>query len=119
MERIARVGFAGLGIMGSGMARNLAQKGFEVRVWNRTASRAEPLRASGVQISDSPAALAASSDAVCTCVADPPALREVAFGERGLFAGARKGQLFIDFSTVSVELSRELEAACGARGMDF
>lgn len=119
MERIARVGFVGLGIMGSRMARNLAQKGFEVRVWNRSAARAEPLRAFGVQVSESPAALAGSSDAICTCVADPPALREVAFGERGLLAGARQGQLFIDFSTVSVELSRELEAACGARGMDF
>jgi len=75
-QPIKRVGFVGLGIMGSRMARNLARKGFEVTVWNRTRSRAEPLQADGIKIASSPAALASQVDAFCTCVSDPPALRE-------------------------------------------
>jgi 3-hydroxyisobutyrate dehydrogenase-like beta-hydroxyacid dehydrogenase len=116
---IKRVGFVGLGIMGSRMARNLARKGFEVTVWNRTRSRAESLQADGIKIASSPAALASQVDAFCTCVSDPPALREVALGKEGLLASSRSGQLFVDFSTVSPEFSRELEAAAARQGVDF
>src|SRR5258708_5256275 len=101
MDAIKRVGFLGLGIMGSRMARNLAQKGFEVTVWNRTRSKAEPLTAFGAKIVKDPADVAAQVDALCTCVADPPALREVVSGKDGIFARAHSGQLWIDFSTVS------------------
>lgn len=119
MEAIKRVGFCGMGIMGSRMARNLAQKGFEVVAWNRTRSRAEALGSFGVKVASTPAELASQVDALCTCVADPPALREVALGREGLLSTSRKGQLFIDFSTVSPELTRELEAACAGKGLDF
>jgi len=119
MERIARVGFVGLGIMGSRMARNLAKKGFEVLAWNRTAGKVEALAADGVKAAATPREAAAGADAFCTCVADPNALREVVHGPDGLFAGARPGQLFVDFSTVSPELTRELEGAAAARGIDF
>lgn len=119
MEAIKRVGFCGMGIMGSRMARNLAQKGFEVVAWNRTRARAEALASFGVKVASTPAELASQVDALCTCVADPPALREVALGREGLLSTARKGQLFIDFSTVSPELTRELEAACAGKGLDF
>ncbi|HYV46765.1 MAG TPA: NAD(P)-dependent oxidoreductase [Myxococcaceae bacterium] len=119
MDRIARVGFVGLGIMGSRMAKNLAKKGFEVLAWNRTRGRAEALAADGVKPVSAPREVAAGTDAFCTCVADPAALREVVHGQDGLFAAARAGQLFIDFSTVSPELTRELEGACAAKGIDF
>jgi len=119
MEPLKRVGFVGLGIMGSRMARNLAQKGFETHVWNRTPEKARALEPFGAKVAASPEELARSVDAFCTCVSDPAALREVVYGEHGLLAGARKGQLFIDFSTVSPELSRELDKACRALGMDF
>jgi len=119
MDALKRVGFLGLGIMGSRMARNLAQKGFEVTVWNRTRAKAEALAPFGVKVASTPAEVAAHTDAFCTCVADVPALREVALGKEGLLAKARKGQLFIDFSTVSPELTRELEAASHEKGMDF
>jgi 3-hydroxyisobutyrate dehydrogenase-like beta-hydroxyacid dehydrogenase len=116
---ISKVGFLGLGIMGSRMARNLAQKGFEVVAWNRSAEKARALAPFGVKVAATPAELAAQVDAFCTCVTDPNALREVALGKTGLLAGARQGQLFIDFSTVSVELCRELDATFTARGVDF
>lgn len=119
MSTIKQVGFLGLGIMGSRMARNLAQKGFEVWAWNRTRARAEELSSAGVKVAGTPAELAAQVDAFCTCVADPPALREVVFGPQGLLATARKGQLFVDFSTISPDLARELDAACAAKEVDF
>ena len=85
--------------MGAPMAKNLKKKGFEVVVWNRTLEKAEALKADGIEVARTPAELAEKVDAFCTCVADPKALSEVA---SALFETARRGQLFIDFSTVSV-----------------
>lgn len=113
-----RIGFVGLGLMGSRMARNLAQKGFDVVAWNRTTARVTELGAFGVTSAASPKALAESVDAFCTCVADPAALRDVALGPQGFIHGAKAGQLFIDFSTVSVELMKELATGFRARGVD-
>lgn len=116
---IKKIGFLGLGLMGSRMAKNLALKGFTVHGWNRTAARVAELAGAGVIAAPTPRALASEVDAFCTCVADPAALRDVCFGPEGLLAGAKKGQLFIDFSTVSPELTTQLEADFGARGVDF
>ena len=113
---ISRVGFLGLGTMGAPMAKNLKKKGFEVVVWNRSLERAEALKADGIGVAASPAALAAQVDAYCTCVADPAALEGVA---AGLLENARPGQLFIDFSTVSVPLIESLAARFAAKGVDF
>lgn len=113
------VGFVGLGIMGSRMAKNLKRKGFEVVVWNRSPEKAKALEAEGLKVAATPLAVARAADLFCTCVADPAALREVTLGPNGLFAGARAGQLFIDFSTISPELARGLAAECQARGLDF
>jgi 3-hydroxyisobutyrate dehydrogenase-like beta-hydroxyacid dehydrogenase len=116
----AKVGFLGLGLMGSRMAKNLAAKGFEVTVWNRTLEKADALAWEvAVKVASTPAEVAAQVDAFCTCVADPPALREVVFGASGLLSEARSGQLFVDFSTVSPELTAEIERACSSRGVDF
>ncbi len=119
MNELKTVGFLGLGIMGSRMARNLAQKGFGVVAWNRTSARVDELARFGVKPAATPAELARRVDAYCTCVADPAALRLVALGPGGLLEGAKAGQLFVDFSTVSAELTCELEAAFGAKGVDF
>jgi 3-hydroxyisobutyrate dehydrogenase-like beta-hydroxyacid dehydrogenase len=113
---LKRVGFVGLGIMGAPMARNLQQKGFEVTVWNRTAAKAAPLEAFGVKVAPSLPALAQAVDALCTCVADPAALTEVT---AALLPATRAGQLFLDFSTVSVPLVKQLGADLAARGVDF
>ena len=113
------IGFLGLGLMGSRMAKNLATKGFTVHAWNRTPGRVMDLVPLGVIAEPTPRSLATKVDAYCTCVSDPAALREVALGADGLLAGAKRGQLFIDFSTVSSGLTRQLEADFGARGVDF
>ena len=113
---IKRVGFLGLGIMGVPMARNLKKKGFEVVVWNRSVDKANALKADGLEVAESPEALARTVDAFCTCVADVPALEQVA---QGLLRGAKKGQLFIDFSTVSVPMVKSLAERFGALGVDF
>lgn len=114
-----RVGFLGLGIMGAPMALNLKKKGFEVTVWNRSPAKSEALRAQGLAVAKTPAALAGAVDAYCTCVSDPAALEQVALGPDGLLAGAKAGQLFIEFSTMSVELQRRLASTFGARGVAF
>lgn len=116
---IRRVGFAGMGLMGARMARTLRRRGFEVVVWNRSEAKVAPLRGEGFEVADSPAALAAAVEVFCTCVADPHALEGVALGPSGLLAGARKGQIFIDFSTVSPETTKGLEAAFTERGVQF
>lgn len=119
MEKMSRVGFVGMGIMGSRMAKNLARKGFEVVVWNRTRARAEALVAEGARVAASPRELAHGVDAFCTCVADPAALAEVVHGPDGLFSGSRQGQLFIDFSTISPDLSSALEREAAAKGLAY
>ena len=121
MQDIRKVGFLGLGIMGRRMAKNLALKGFDVVVWNRTRSTAEDLarEVPGVTITSSPGELAGAVDAFCTCVADPGALEAVALGRDGLLSHAKDGQLFVDFSTVSAELTRRLEHEFNARGVEF
>jgi 3-hydroxyisobutyrate dehydrogenase-like beta-hydroxyacid dehydrogenase len=116
---IAKVGFLGMGLMGSRMARQLAKKGFEVVVWNRTRAKAEALAGPGIRVADSPRAVAEQVDAFCTCVSDPAALEQVSFGADGLFSGAKRGQLFVDFSTVSPELTVRLDRECEARGLSF
>lgn len=108
-----RIGFVGLGIMGSGMARNLARKGYAVRVWNRSAERAAEL---GLPLAESPRTLAAESDLVVTCVSDPAAVERVVFAEDGVLAAARPGFRYVECSTVSPELVRELALAFSERG---
>ncbi|MBK7860812.1 MAG: NAD(P)-dependent oxidoreductase [Archangiaceae bacterium] len=108
---IKRVGFLGMGLMGSRMAKSLKNRGFEVLGWNRT-----PREVEGVTLVRTPRELAAQVDAFCTCVADPPALESVA---AELLAGARRGQLFVDFSTVSVGLVQSLGKRCAEAGVDF
>ena len=104
-----RVGFIGLGIMGSRMAANLAAAGYELTVWNRTAATAEAFGAEhGVSVAATPAELAAASDVVIKIVVDGEQVEEILFGEQGIVAGARAGTLCIDMSTISPEMTRSL-----------
>jgi 3-hydroxyisobutyrate dehydrogenase len=96
-----KTGFIGLGIMGSGMARNLLRAGFDLTVWNRTASRADGILESGAVWADSPADLAARSDVIILCVSDTPDVEAVLFGEGGVIEGVREGALVVDCSTIS------------------
>jgi 3-hydroxyisobutyrate dehydrogenase len=112
-----RVGFVGLGIMGRGMASNLRKAGFELRVWNRTASRMEELAQAGAIATGSPAELAAHSDVIIVCVSDTPDVVEVILGEQGVIQGARPGALVIDMSTISPQVTQEIAARLDERGI--
>jgi len=113
------IGFIGLGVMGSAMARNLVVAGHEVVAWNRSPGPLAELVASGGRPADGPAAVAAESDLVISIVSDDAALREVLGGPDGAIAAARPGSLVIDMSTVSPALARELAAEAGAREVGF
>jgi len=112
-----RVGFAGLGTMGSAMAANLARAGFELGVWNRTPGRAEPLKALGAAEVGSPRELASAADVVVTCVTDSPQLGEVIFGPDGLAEGFAAGSLLVDCSTISPGSAREFAARLADQGV--
>ncbi|HWV88341.1 MAG TPA: NAD(P)-dependent oxidoreductase [Capillimicrobium sp.] len=115
---IDRVGFAGLGAMGAGIARRLADAGHDVVVWNRTPERARPLLDAGAGWADSPRALADSVDLLFTMLTNTAAVESTADGDDGVLAGLRPGTVWADLSTIgpdaSVALSRrvrEREAA--------
>jgi 3-hydroxyisobutyrate dehydrogenase len=112
-----RVGFIGLGIMGQGMARNLLKAGFPLRVWNRTASKAQPLIDEGAAAGASPADVAAHSDIVVTCVSDTPDVEAVLLGENGVIHGAKPGTLVVDCSTISPQVTREIAAKLAEQGI--
>ena len=113
----AALGFIGLGIMGQGMARNLLKHGHSVTVWNRTQAKAEALVAEGAAWADSPAAVAAASDIVFTCVSDTPDVEAVILGPGGVIEGAREGALVVDMSTISPAATRAIAAQLAEKGV--
>ena len=118
MTTNTRIGFAGLGLMGSRMSRQFLEKGFPLTVWNRTAAKARPLEALGARRAATPKALAEGSDVVLSCLADPPAVEEFVFGEQGLLHGVREGFRYVETSTLSPGLLRKITAALRERGAD-
>lgn len=110
-----RIGFVGLGIMGRGMANNLLKAGFSVRVWNRTASRMDPLVEAGAEAGSSPADVAAHCDIIITCVSDTPDVEAVILGEEGVIHGVSAGNLVIDCSTISPQTTRDIAAKLNAK----
>lgn len=115
-----RIGFIGLGIMGSRMAANLAAAGFELTVWNRTAATAEAFAAEhGVGVAATPAELAAASDVVIKIVVNGEQVEEILFGEQGVVAGGREGMLCIDMSTIAPQMALSLGERLGEHGIAF
>jgi 3-hydroxyisobutyrate dehydrogenase len=117
---MAKVAFLGLGVMGYPMAGHLKVKGgHEVTVYNRTAAKAESWVAQhGGRSAATPRQAAQGQDFVMTCVGNDNDLREVTLGPDGAFAGIGKGAVFIDHTTASAEIARELHAQAGKRGFD-
>ena len=111
------IGFIGLGIMGSGMARNLLKAGFDVHVWNRTASRMAPLVSAGARGASDAAGVATEADIIVICVSETQDVEEVLFGERGVIKGAGPGALVIDTSTISPQATISMEARLRAAGV--
>jgi 3-hydroxyisobutyrate dehydrogenase-like beta-hydroxyacid dehydrogenase len=103
-----RIGFLGLGKMGTPMARHLLAAGHELRVWNRSEGRTEPLLREGAIAAGTPAEAELGADAVITMLFDDAANEEVIFGANGLMDALSPGVLHISCSTISVELSERL-----------
>jgi 3-hydroxyisobutyrate dehydrogenase len=117
---MARVAFIGLGVMGYPMAGHLAAKGHEVTVYNRTASRAEAWVAQhGNARADTPAAAAEGAEIVLACVGNDADLRSVTLGPGGVFEGLGRGAVFVDHTTASAAIARELAEAAAERGAGF
>lgn len=109
---MARIAFLGLGVMGAPMARHLAAAGHEVTVYNRTRAKADAwVAAHGGRAAPSPAEAAAGQDAVIACVGNDDDLRQVTLGDGGAFAAMADSAVFIDHTTVSARIARELAAA--------
>ena len=117
---MAKVAFLGLGVMGFPMAGHLAAKGHEVTVWNRTSAKADKWVAKHAGKSAPTAASAAKgAQFVMACVGNDDDLRAVCRGTTGAFAGMSKGAIFIDHTTVSAAVTRELSAEAATLGLGF
>jgi len=115
-----RVAFLGLGVMGYPMAGHLARGGHAVTVYNRTAAKAADWAAAhGGAHAPTPREAAAGADVVCACVGNDDDLRSVALGPDGAFAGMKPGAVFVDHTTASAEVARELHAAARQQGLHF
>ncbi len=115
------VGFIGLGIMGSGMARNLLEKGHDLVVWNRSREKMTPLVEAGATPANSPREVAERAEVVMICVSDTPDVEAVVTGDDGVLAGLSEGSLVVDHSTISPSATLELAARVeqkGARWLD-
>jgi 3-hydroxyisobutyrate dehydrogenase-like beta-hydroxyacid dehydrogenase len=118
--RTDRVGFVGLGIMGSLQAANLARAGYELTVYNRTRATAEAWVAEhGGTVADTPAAVGAASDVVISMVVDGDQVREVLLGEQGVGQGAAPGTLCVDMSTIAPAQTRAIGAELAAKGLQM
>ena len=114
------VAFIGLGVMGYPMAGYISKAGHNVTVFNRTGSKADKWISEykGTK-ADTPAEAAKDAEYIFTCVGNDNDLREVSLGENGLYNTAKKGSVYIDNSTVSAEICRELYKAAKDKGFDF
>ena len=115
-----RVAFLGLGVMGHPMAGHLARAGHATTVYNRTAAKAAAwLAAYGGASAPTPREAAAGADIVFACVGNDDDLRAVTLGPDGAFAGMRPGAIFVDHTTASAEVARQLHREALARGLHF
>ena len=114
-----RIGFLGLGKMGTSMAFRLLAAGHELSVWNRTEGRTEPLAREGAIVAATPAEAELGADAVITMLFDDAAHEEVLFGPNGLLDALTPGALHIACSTISVALSERLAAEHARRGQAY
>lgn len=114
-----KIGFLGLGAMGTPMALRLIAAGHELSVWNRTEGRTKPLLREGAIAAATPAEAELGTDAVITMLFDDEANEQVLFGPNGLLDALEPGALHISSSTISVALSERLTAEHVRRGIDF
>jgi 3-hydroxyisobutyrate dehydrogenase-like beta-hydroxyacid dehydrogenase len=118
-KRTTRIGFIGLGLMGSRLTRRLHSTGWKVQGWNRSPDPGKSLARDGVAISSSVAKLVADSDVVLSSLANDVAVRSVYFDNGGVFSSAKPGTIILEMSTISPELSRVLHQEASVRRVDL
>lgn len=111
-----RVGYAGLGIMGSRMARRILDAGYPLTIWNRSRGRSASLAQRGAVVAEDPRALASSADVICLCLADPAALLSTL---EAMVSGLRSGQRVVDFSTIGPDAARQAARLCQDAGASY
>ena len=117
---MAKVAFLGLGVMGYPMAGHLADKGYKVTVYNRTAAKAEAWAAEhDGATAETPRQAAEGAAFVMSCVGNDDDLRAVCLGDDGAFAGLGTGAVFVDHTTVSSKVTEELAALAAGKGVSF
>jgi 3-hydroxyisobutyrate dehydrogenase-like beta-hydroxyacid dehydrogenase len=114
----SRIGFLGVGHMGTPMAQRLLDAGYQLTVYNHTTERAEQFARGRAQVARTPREAAERSDVLVLMLADDDAVREVVLGEVGALAAARQGAMVLDMSTVSPEANRRLAAEGRRRGVE-
>jgi 3-hydroxyisobutyrate dehydrogenase len=112
-----RIGFIGLGLMGSRLTRRLHSSGWNVQAWNRNPGPARSLAHDGIAISSSVANLVADSDVVLSSLANDAAVHSVFFNDGGVFSSAKPGTIILEMSTISPELSRLLHREASSRDL--
>jgi 3-hydroxyisobutyrate dehydrogenase-like beta-hydroxyacid dehydrogenase len=117
---MAKVAFLGLGVMGFPMAGHLAKAGHEVTVYNRSAAKAQAWtqKHKGTAAA-TPAEAARGAEVVMACVGNDDDLRSIVYGDNGAFAGMAKGAIFVDHTTASAIVARELDGEAKKRGLGF
>jgi 3-hydroxyisobutyrate dehydrogenase/2-hydroxy-3-oxopropionate reductase len=113
------IGFIGLGIMGQPMVLNLLKAGHKLKVYNRTAKKAEPLEEAGAQVASTPAEAAKDADFVILIVTDSAAVEEVVLGEDGILGTVASGAIVIDSSTISPAVSRKMACHIAGKGASW
>ncbi|MDO6682709.1 NAD(P)-dependent oxidoreductase [Oceanobacter sp. 5_MG-2023] len=117
-----KIGFVGLGLMGTPMVLRLLQAGYSVRVWNRTPEKMATVVAAGAQQATSVAELTQQCDVLMVCVTNTSAVRDIVFGPQGVTATGRQGQVLVDFSSIAPQATREmateLSSCCGINWVD-
>ncbi|SVE48189.1 uncharacterized protein METZ01_LOCUS501043, partial [marine metagenome] len=116
----SKTAFIGLGVMGYPMAGHLKKAGHQVTIYNRTASKAEQwVQEYGGMKASTPADAAKEAEFVMACVGNDDDLREITCGTNGAFSGMSQGSVFIDHTTVSAKVTRELSENAGEQGFSF
>jgi 3-hydroxyisobutyrate dehydrogenase-like beta-hydroxyacid dehydrogenase len=113
---MAKLGFVGLGVMGSRMVKRLLAAGHTVTGYNRTRAKAQGLLDAGMKWGDSPRTVAQSADYVFSMVTNTSALHAITHGEEGILAGLSQGKIYVDMSTVSPAATRALAEQAAAQG---
>jgi 3-hydroxyisobutyrate dehydrogenase-like beta-hydroxyacid dehydrogenase len=114
-----RIGFIGLGVMGSGIAGTLLKAGYNLTVWSRNPDQSKPLLTQGAKAAPNIPAIVKDAEVVMYCLSDDRAIEEVVFGRDGVLSSVNRGQIVLDNSTVHPQTSRRQAAAYAEKGVEF